>query len=205
VGEPWNAHAAQIGVGFTAATSQAVWPDHPEKVLGATAQFVDRHPNAARALVMALLEASRWVDMVGNRSQVARLIAGPQYVGADLSVIEPRFLGHYDDGQGRRWIDPHPLQFHADGAVNFPYLSDGMWFLTQHRRWGLLRADPDYLAVAARVNRIELYRQAAQQVRVPVPQEAMRSATLLDGVVWDGRQPQRYAADFALHAMTAAA
>ena len=40
------------------------------------------------------------------------------------------------------------MKFYNDGYVNFPFLSDGMWFLTQHKRWGLLKEDPDYLAVA---------------------------------------------------------
>jgi nitrate/nitrite transport system substrate-binding protein len=31
VGEPWNARAINDRIGFTAATSQSVWPDHPEK------------------------------------------------------------------------------------------------------------------------------------------------------------------------------
>ena len=48
------------------------------------------------------------------------------------------------------------MKFYNDGAVNFPYLSDGMWFLTQHKRWGLLKEDPDYLAVAQKVNQIEV-------------------------------------------------
>ncbi|EGH18821.1 hypothetical protein Pgy4_38261, partial [Pseudomonas savastanoi pv. glycinea str. race 4] len=43
----------------------------------------------------------------------------------------------------------------------YPWLSDGMWFMTQFRRWGLLREDPDYLAVASRVQQLDLYRQAA--------------------------------------------
>lgn len=42
-----------------------------------------------------------------------------------------------------------------------------MWFLTQHRRRGLRKAAPDYLAVAAKINQVELYREAASQVNVP--------------------------------------
>ena len=53
------------------------------------------------------------------------------------------------------------MKFYNDGYVTFPYLSDGMWFMTQHRRWGLLKEDPDYLAVAKKVNRIDIYKQAA--------------------------------------------
>lgn len=198
VGEPWNARALLDGVGFTAATSQQIWPDHPEKVLGATADFVDRHPNSARALVAALLQAARFIDTTGNRRAVAELIAGARYVDTPVEAIAPRFLGEYRDGLGREWKDAHAIRFHDDGAVNFPYLSDGMWFLTQQRRWGLLKREPDYEAVARRVNRIDVYAQAATQAGVSLPGESMRSSTLMDGRVWDGRAPAQYAGSFAL-------
>ncbi len=92
------------------------------------------------------------------------------------------------------------MKFFADGAVNFPYLSDAMWFMTQHKRWGLLDDDPDYLAVAKSVNRIDIYRQAAEQLGIGLPTSAMRSSRLLDGVLWDGSDPQGYAASFAVQA-----
>lgn len=53
-------------------------------------------------------------------------------------------LGEYDNGLGRRWQDAHPMRFWAGGEVSFPWLSDGMWFLTQFRCWGLLKQAPDY-------------------------------------------------------------
>jgi nitrate/nitrite transport system substrate-binding protein len=88
------------------------------------------------------------------------------------------------------------MKFFADGAVNFPYLSDGMWFLTQHRRWGLLKQDVDYLAAARQINRIDLYRQAAAAAKVSVPKEPLRASKLIDGVTWDGKAPAQYAAGF---------
>jgi nitrate/nitrite transport system substrate-binding protein len=75
-----------------------------------------------------------------------------------------------------------------------------MWFLTQHRRWGLLKTDPDYLAVAKQVNQVELYKQAAAAVKANLPKEPMRTSKLVDGVVWDGRDPKKYAGSFAVHA-----
>ena len=84
--------------------------------------------------------------------------------------------------------------------MNFPYLSDGMWFLTQHKRWGLLKEDPDYLAVAKQINQIELYKQAASQVKIAVPKDVMRSSKLIDGAVWDGKDPKKYAASFKIRA-----
>jgi nitrate/nitrite transport system substrate-binding protein len=206
VGEPWNQRAIIDKVGFTVATSQDVWPDHPEKVLGTTAGWVAQHPNTARALTAAVLEASRWIDANdANRRETAKTIAARSYVNTDVEVIEGRILGRYEDGLGRRWDDPHSMKFFNDGAVTFPYLSDGMWFLTQHRRWGLLDADPDYLAVAQAINRIDIYRDAAAAVGgVALPDGAMRRSTLIDGVVWDGSDPAAYARGFTIKTGTGA-
>lgn len=202
VGEPWSAQAVDEQMGCTLATSQSIWPDHPEKVLGCTRVFVLQHPNSARALVMAVLEASRFIDeSEENKRSTAQLISGSEYVDAPLSAIQPRFLGQYQDGLGHAWLDGHPLRFHAEGRVNMPYLSDAIWFMTQFRRWGLLRDDPDYLGIARQVQQLELYEQAASALDIQVPQ-AMRRSQLLDGKCWDGSDPVGYARSFELHALT---
>jgi len=200
-GEPWCAQAVDEDLGFTLATTQSIWPDHPEKALGCTRAFVEHYPNTARALVMAVLEASRFIDENDeNKRSTAQLLSGREYVDAPLSAIQPRFLGQYQDGLGHAWLDAQPLRFHADGAVNMPYLSDGMWFMTQFRRWGLLRGDPDYLGIARQVQQLDLYRQAAKALNIRIPAE-QRSATLLDGKTWDGSDPAGYARGFTLHAL----
>ncbi|AZF54446.1 Nitrate ABC transporter, substrate-binding protein [Pseudomonas sp. R4-34-07] len=202
VGEPWCASAVKQNQGFTLATSQSIWPNHPEKVLGCTQAFVDQYPNTARVLVMAILEASRFIEAsTQNRRSTAQLLSAREYLDAPLDCIEPRLLGNYDDGLGNQWQDPHALRFFADGAVNLPYLCDGMWFMTQFRRWGLLREDPDYLDVARQVQQLDVYRQAASAVGVPPHDEDMRSSQLIDGKVWDGSDPAGYARSFRLHAM----
>lgn len=181
-GGPWGALAVDQGQGFTIATSQAIWPDHPEKVLGTTRAFVDAYPNTARALVMAVLDASRFIEQnAENRLGTAQLISGRDYVDAPLGAIQPRFFGRYQDGLGNAWQDPHPLRFYADGEVNRPWLSDGMWFMTQFRRWGLLREDPDYLGIARRVQQTALYRDAATALGLCLDGADMRRSTLIDG------------------------
>jgi len=196
VGEPWNARAISDKIGFTVTTTQDIWTDHPEKVLGATAAFTAKYPNTTRAMMMAVLEASRYIDATANRAAVAKLISSKSYVNAPEDVILGRFLGHYDNGIGKKWEDPNYMKFFNDGKVPFPYLSDGMWFMTQHKRWGLLKTDPDYLAVAKKVNRIDLYKEAAGAMGISVPKDDMRSSKLVDGVVWDGKDPKAYAASF---------
>ncbi|MCO8160818.1 ABC transporter substrate-binding protein [Pseudomonas sp. 21LCFQ02] len=201
VGEPWGASAIKQQLGFTLATSQSIWPDHPGKVLGCTQEFAERNPNTARALTMAVLEASRFIEQsVENRRSTAQLLSDADYLDTPVDCIEPRLLGHYEDGLGNSWQDSHPLKLFGNGQVTFPWLSDGMWFMTQFRRWGLLREDPDYLAIARQVHRLDLYRQAAEALDIAVPNTQMRSSQLIDGRVWDGSDPAAYARSFALHA-----
>lgn len=196
VGEPWNARAIFDHIGFTAITTQDIWKDHPEKTLGTRLEFVQRYPNTARAMIAAIIEAGKFIDTMANRPKVAQIIARKSYVNTEVSVIEGRLKGEYDNGAGRKWKDENYMKFYNDGKVNFPYLSDGMWFLTQHRRWGLLKEDVDYLAVARQVNQIELYKQAAAAANAPVPASPMRTSKLVDGVVWDGKDPKAYVAGF---------
>ena len=201
VGEPWNQRAIMDGIGMTAVTTQDIWKDHPEKVLGTTAEYVQKNPNTCRAVTAAILEASKWIDAgLQNKMKMADVIAEKSYVNTSVDAINQRILGRYQNGMGKTWDDPNYMKFYNDGQVNFPYLSDGMWFLTQQKRWGLLKEHPDYLAVAKQINRIDIYTQAAAATNTPVPKDPMRSSKLMDGIVWDGKDPKKYADSFKVHA-----
>ena len=135
---------------------------------------------------------------------MADTIARATYVNTSVDAIRERILGHYQDGLGRRWDDAHSMKFFDGGGVNFPYLSDCMWFLTQHWRWGFLTEHPDYLAVAGQINRTALYRDAAKAAGVALPADELRRSVLMDGRVWDGSDLRGYAEGFAISAASAA-
>jgi len=201
VGEPWGHRAIMDGIGITGVTTQDIWKDHPEKVLGCTSAFVKANPNTSRAVVMAILEAGRWIDAnLQNKLKMAETVADKAYVNTGVDAINQRILGRYQNGLGKTWDDPNHMKFFNDGAVNFPYLSDGMWFLTQHKRWGILKDHPDYLGVARQINQIDLYREAAGALKVNVPKDPIRASNLIDGVTWDGKDPKKYADSFAVKA-----
>jgi nitrate/nitrite transport system substrate-binding protein len=201
VGEPWNHRAIMDGIGITANTTQDIWKDHPEKVLGTTAEFVKSHPNTTRAVMMAVLEAGKWIDAsLQNKLKMAETVAQKSYVNTSVDAINQRILGRYQNGLGKTWDDPNPMRFFNDGKVNFPYLSDGMWFLTQHKRWGLIKSHPDYLGIAKQVNQIDLYKSVASAMGISVPNDPLRSSKFIDGTVWDGKDPARYADSFTIKA-----
>jgi nitrate/nitrite transport system substrate-binding protein len=197
VGEPWNHRAIADGIGITAETTQGIWKDHPEKVLGVTADFAKKYPNTCRAVTAAIIEAGKWIDAgLQNKNKMAETIADKSYVNTSVDVINQRILGRYQNGLGKTWDDANHMKFFNDGMASYPYLSDGMWFLTQHKRWGLLKEHPDYLSVAKAVNRTDIYKQAAAAAKVSIPKSDLRSSKMLDGVVWDGSNPAKYADSF---------
>jgi two-component system, oxyanion-binding sensor len=175
-GEPWHAVAASRGAGRTVTHTSEIWPDHPEKVLACRRDFVALYPNTARALVRTLLDACAWLDANGHRREIAEALAAPQLLDVPRALIEACLSEQQN---------VLPVRFFDEGAVNYPRVSDGMWFITQYQRWGMLDGDIDGHAVAAAVNQTALYREAAEAAGITVPEER-RAATLCDGTVWDG-------------------
>ncbi|MEY4294647.1 MAG: hypothetical protein RLY82_335 [Pseudomonadota bacterium] len=201
VGEPWNHRAIADGIGITATTTQDIWKDHPEKVLATQGDFAKKYPNTCRAAIAAILEASKWIDSgLANKNKMAETIADKSYVNTSVDVINQRILGRYQNGLGKTWDDTNHMKFYNDGAVNFPYLSDGMWFLTQHKRWGLMKDHPDYLKVAKEINKVDIYKAGATAAKVSVPKDVLRASKLVDGSVWDGKDPRKYADSFKIKA-----
>ncbi|MBL8234830.1 MAG: ABC transporter substrate-binding protein, partial [Bryobacterales bacterium] len=100
VGEPWNGRAIADGIGFTAITSQKIWPDHPEKVCAFTEEFAMKNPRTVKAVLKALHLASEHIDNMGNRPSVAEVISRPTYINCPKEIILGRLQGKYDYGNG---------------------------------------------------------------------------------------------------------
>ncbi|HEY3174559.1 MAG TPA: CmpA/NrtA family ABC transporter substrate-binding protein [Candidatus Polarisedimenticolia bacterium] len=200
VGEPWGARAIADGIGFTAITTQQLWKDHPEKVLGFTEEFAGKNPRTVKAVVRAVIEASQWIDKLENRPRMAEVVAQPQYVNTSREVILGRMLGEYDYGDGRKEKDPYYMTF-FDRQATFPLKSHGLWWLSQFRRWGMVKEPPDYKKLVDRVHRSDIYREVARDMGIETPREDVKKETLFDGVTFDPADPEKYAKSFAVHSM----
>ena len=200
VGEPWNARAIADGIGFTAITTQQLWRDHPEKVLAFTEEFAAKNPKTVRATMRAVIEASQWIDKLENRARMAEVVSQPQYINCPKEIIYGRLLGEYDYGDGRKEKDKYYMTF-FDRHTNFPQRSHGVWWLSQFRRWGMVKDPPDYKGLVDRVHRSDIFREVAQEMGVETPREDMKKETLFDGVTFDPADPEKYAKSFAIHSM----
>jgi ABC-type nitrate/sulfonate/bicarbonate transport system substrate-binding protein len=220
VGEPWNAQAVAKGVGRTLITDYEIWNNKPEKVLGVNREWAERHPNTHRALLMALLEAARWIDQPENRIEVADILAREEYVNAPADVVKMSMTGSF---RYQHDAAPAPLpDFNVffRYAATFPWRSHAVWFITQMYRWGQLRDPVDMHALAEEVYRPDLYREAAQALGLPCPAVDYKTEgqhdepwtlreisepmmlgpdRFLDGRIFDPLRPADYLKQFELH------
>jgi two-component system, oxyanion-binding sensor len=181
-GEPWSVQAEALGAGARVIRSGELWPGHPEKVLACRRQFAALEPEIATALTATVLDACRWLDQdPRHRLQAAQWLAESEVIGLPVERLASCLSPPADAAPGAA------LRFHGDGEVNFPWLSDGRWFLHQFRRWGWLppetAAGDD--ALLSEVHRLDSYRLAATQLGVPVPVRDSRSSLLFDGTRWE--------------------
>jgi nitrate/nitrite transport system substrate-binding protein len=211
VGEPWNQQAVFKGIGVPVITNYEIWKNNPEKVFGITAEFAERYPNTTLAVVKALIRAGRWLDeSPENRRKAVAILARSEYVGADAEVIANSMTGTFEFEKGDVREMPDFNVFYRHHAT-YPYYSDAVWFLTQMRRWGQIpepKPDAWYDEQARKVYRPDLYRKAASLLVAEghiaaseVPEtDGYKPPTgdFIDGVVYDGREPNAYLARFAI-------
>ncbi|TDR73320.1 CmpA/NrtA family ABC transporter substrate-binding protein [Paludibacterium purpuratum] len=170
-GQPWHAVAERDGVAVPVADSSSIWLDHPEKVLTCRRDMARQRPLLAQRLIQVLLLACRWLDRLENRAQAAAWLAEDDYLAMPAALI----LRHWPN----RAPQSGDLRFCDEGRVNFPYRSDGLWFLQQYRRWGMWQGEPGAEWVDP-LNQTELYRAAAGLCGLPLPDSADRDGVLMD-------------------------
>jgi len=196
VGEPWNAQLVNQAIGYSAVTTGELWLNHPEKALGMRADWVEKNPKAAKAILMATLEAQMWCDKMENKEEMCRIVSGRDWFKVPYDDIVDRAKGNFDMGLGRRYIDsPFVMKFWRENA-SYPFQSHDLWFLTENQRWGILPASLDTKTLIKSVNREDLWREAAKAVGVAasdIPADTSRGKEkFFDGVTFDPTDTAAY-------------
>ena len=212
VGEPWNQQAVVKGIGVPVITNYEIWKNNPEKVFGVTAQWDEKNPNTHIAVVKALIRAGKWLDATDdsgkliNRVEAAQLLSRPQYVGADVDVIDNSMTGTFI--YQKTDIQPLPdFNVFFKGFSSYPHYSDCIWFLTQMRRWGQITESKPaswYESTAREIYKPAIYVKAAKLLieegklaAADFPAETYEgyraaSSDFIDGKLYDGRKPIEY-------------
>src|SRR4029077_3830016 len=156
VGEPWNLQLINQKIGYTAVNTGEIWNKHPEKSLGMRSAWVDKYPKAAKAILMAVMEAQQWADKAENKVELAAIMGKRQWINCPVEDVYDRTAGKFDYGTGRVVENsPHIMKYWRDFA-SYPFQSHDQWFLTEDIRWGKFEPSTDTKALIAKVNREDL-------------------------------------------------
>tara|TARA_R110002050_G_scaffold275455_1_gene420193 strand:- start:3065 stop:4450 length:1386 start_codon:yes stop_codon:yes gene_type:complete len=210
VGEPWNQQAVFKGIGVPVVTNYDIWKNNPEKVFVMTKKFIDENPNTAIAVTKALIRAGKWLDEPGNRAEAVKILSMSQYVGADEAVLANSMTGTFEFEKGDKREMPDFNVFYKYNAT-YPFYSDGIWFLTQMRRWGQIpeaKSAAWYAETIKDIYRPDIWKKAADLLvaegHIPaadIPKtDGYKPATtdFIDGTKYDAKDPIGYINSFSI-------
>ena len=177
-------------------TTGEIWNKHPEKSFAMRSAFVDKYPKAAKALTMAVMEAQQWCDKMENKQELATIMAKRQWINCPVEDVTGRSAGKFDYGTDKVVENsPHIMKYWSDFA-SYPFQSHDLWFITEDIRWGKYEAGFDAKALIAKVNREDIWREAAKDMNVAaaeIPTSKSRGKeTFFDGKVFDPEDPAAY-------------
>ena len=168
VGAPWNSVAVDLGVGHILHFVSDILLRAAEKVLAVRQNWADKNPDILKALVRAHIRAAEFIEQPQNRAEAASLLAQPERIGVDASVIQRTLDGRLKispDGTMRE-SSRYLLVGREDAGRPDPV--QAAWLYAQMVRWGQTAISPDALKTAMGVFRPDLYDVAAVQTAKPM-------------------------------------
>jgi len=144
VGAPWNAVAAETGLGVVLHPGYAIFNPSPEKTLAFRADSVMLDPAPMDALIRACLKGADFVKNEENHEEVAALLSRADRVGVDAQAILRTLRGAPVVGAE---ISKEYLIF-GDRQSGRPEPYQASWILAQMLRWRQARLSPELLRLA---------------------------------------------------------
>jgi nitrate/nitrite transport system substrate-binding protein len=148
---------------------------------------------------MAVMDAQMWCEKPENAVEMSQIAAKRNWINAPYADLIDRAKGKFVYGDGRI-VEKHPdMMKYWDDFASYPYQSHDLWFLTENQRWGYQPADLDAKALIAKVNREDMWKDAAKALGVPAPTSTSRGKeTFFDGKVFDPADPVAYLKSLAI-------
>ncbi|SAL36702.1 nitrate transporter component [Caballeronia udeis] len=194
--DPFNQRAVFDEVGFIHVLSREIWAGHPCCSFSVPEVFIQQNPNTFAALCRANLKAAAFAHEPSNRPELSKMIAAPGYLNQPELVVRQVLTGTFADGLGHVQRVPDRVDFEP-----LPWYSMAIWMMTQMKRWGYVKGDVQYQALAEKVFLLTDARNAMRQLGEPMPAAATTSGyrpITVMGEAFDSAHPDDYLKRFAV-------
>ena len=174
-------------IGFIHLLTKDIWSGHPCCAFAASQQWIDTNPNTFRAINKAIIDGAGYANDPKNREEIAKAIAGKNYLNQPEPVLKAVLTGNFEDGQGNTLSIPDRIGFDP-----YPWKSFAKWISSQFVRWDLMPKDKaDYQTIAQDIYLTDLAAELAKELGQTPPAEAERIEKLkFDS--FDPAKPEAY-------------
>lgn len=190
--DPFNQRAVHEGVGFIHMLSKDIWDGHPCCAFAVSEEFSKTQPNTFAALFKSIVDATHYASKQENRASIAKAISIKNYLNQPEEVVVAVLTGEFDDGLGNKQSVPNRIDFNP-----FPWHSMGVWILTQMKRWGYVKGDVNYQAIAEQVYRAADCGKLMKELGYTPPATTYAKYTIM-GKAFDPAQPEAYVNSFTI-------
>ncbi|AOF87911.1 NMT1-like family protein [Hydrogenophaga sp. RAC07] len=191
--DPFNQRAVFDEVGFIHVLTRDLWDGHPCCAFGTSTEFIQKNPNTFAALYRAVLTSAAMARDPKNRELIAKVISPSQYLNQPEAVVTQVLTGRFADGLGKIQNVPERADFDP-----MPWQSMAVWMLTQMQRWGYVKGDVDYKAVAEKVFLITDARKHMKDLGQPFAAGGGYTKHTIMGKAFDSAKPAEYLKSFAI-------
>jgi nitrate/nitrite transport system substrate-binding protein len=190
--EPFNQRAVYEKVGYIHTLSRDIWNGHPCCAFAASKEFAETMPNTFGALFKAIVDATHYASKKENRATIAKAIAPKNYLNQPEELVASVLTGRFDDGLGNVKDVPDRVDFDP-----FPWQSMAVWILTQMKRWGYIKGEVNYKAIAEQVYLATDCGTVMKQLGYKAPAVNYKKYVVM-GKTFDATQPEAYVKSFAI-------
>ena len=138
------------------------------------------------------MDATEFAHDKKNRKDISAAIAPRNYLNQPVTVVEQVLTGTFADGLGNVKQVPDRIDFDP-----FPWQSFAIWILTQMKRWGQVKGDIDYAAIAAQVYLATDTAKVMAEMGLTPPASLTKRFKVM-GKEFDPTRPEDYVKSFAL-------
>lgn len=144
--DPFNQRAVYEKCGFLFKLTKELWEGHPCCAFAISQEFATTNPNTYKALFKSIVDATYYSSKAENRKEIAKAISPKNYLNQPAIVLEQVLTGTYVDGLTGVKTDPDRIDFDP-----MPWNSMAKWIMSQMVRWGQIKGDVDFDAIAKQV------------------------------------------------------
>jgi nitrate/nitrite transport system substrate-binding protein len=174
-------------IGFIHLLTKDLWPGHPCCAFAASQKWIQANPNTYRAINKAIIDGAGYASNPKNREEIAKAIAGKNYLNQPEPVLKAVLTGKFEDGQGNTLDVADRIGFDP-----YPWKSFAKWISSQAVRWDLMPKDKaDYKTIANDIYQSDLARELAKELGQTPPTETERIEKLKFDT-FDPAKPEAY-------------